>query len=217
MIPVLRSATEEKVMAFYIDFNFINIRDLIDLTEVDLEFENQLQNLAEQVFENPLESPANPADDFEESAIKFLSEIVVENDTKQAAETSKKDVAEVILKPIAPSVTIQKPAVNKNEAYIKYINSKYEHDKAEYFINVLLNPVKTHLRNRFDYADVRSSYLSNRILGKDKETAERAEENRRREDENLRNAEAERRIESLKKVELNKFFELKVKEQFKRV
>ena len=204
-------------MAFYIDFNFINIRDLIDLSEVDLEFENQLQHLAEQVFENPSESPANPADDFEESAIKFLSEIVVENDTKQAAETGKKDVADVILKPIAPSVTIQKPAVDKNEAYIKYINSKYEHDKAEYFINVLLNPVKTHLRNRFDYSDVRSSYLSNKILGKDKETAERADENRRREDENFRNAEAERRIESLNKIELNKIFELKVKEQFRRV
>ncbi|MGI9056493.1 MAG: hypothetical protein ACR2F2_11910 [Pyrinomonadaceae bacterium] len=45
-------------MALYIDFNFINIRDLIDLSEVDTEFENQLQSFVEEIFESNSENPA---------------------------------------------------------------------------------------------------------------------------------------------------------------
>lgn len=203
----------KKIMALYIDFNFINIRDLIDLSEVDLEFENQLQSFVEEIFENPL----NETEVFEESAIKFLSEIVAESDIPVSAKTTQKDVADVISAPIVFDVTTKKTGVNKNEAYIKYINNKYDQSQAEYFINVLLNPLQTHVRNRFDYADARNSYLQNQILSKDKDSTEKAEEIRRRQDEKMRSLREERRIELSKRAELNRLFELKNREQFSRV
>jgi hypothetical protein len=204
-------------MALYIDFNFINIRDLIDLSEIDSEFENQLQNFVEEMFENPSESQASETEVFEESAIRFLSEIVAESETEMTAKTSEKDVADIISTPIVPAVTPKKTSVDKNEAYIKYINNKYEQSQADYFINVLLNPVQTHLRNRFDYADARNRYLQNQILSKDKDSTEKTDEIRRRQDEKMRNIESERRIEALKSAELNRIFELKNREQYKRV
>lgn len=207
----------KKFMALYIDFNFINIRDLIDLSEVDYEFENQLQSFVEEIFENPAENQTSEAEVFEESAIKFLSEIVAESDILVSAETAEKDVADVISAPIVVDVPAKKTSVNKNEAYIKYINNKYEQSQAEYFINVLLNPVQTHLRNRFDYRDARNSYLQNQILSKDKDSTEKTDEIRRRQDEKMRNVGEERRIELLKRAELNRLFELKNREQFSRV
>ncbi len=204
-------------MALYIDFNFINIRDLIDLSEVDSEFENQLQSFVEEIFENPSENQANETELFEESAIKFLSEIVAESDVSVSVKTAEKDVADVIATPIVPAVTTKKTGVNKNEAYIKYINNKFEQSQAEYFINVLLNPVQTNLRNRFDYADARNRYLQNQILSKDKDSTEKTDEIRRRQDEKQRNVENERRIEALERAELNKIFELKNTEKYQRV
>ena len=202
-------------MALYIDFNFINIRDLIDLSEVDSEFENQLQSFVEEIFENNLEIPAN---EVEESAIKFLSEVVAESDVKLFAKNVNKDITDVIMNlPVTVSIPEPKQTVNKNDAYIKYINSKFEQSQAEYFINVLLNPVQTNLRNRFDYVDVRNSYLTKKILGKDKETAERTDENRRRQEEKLRNVENERRGEASRKSELDRLFELKNIKRYQRV
>jgi hypothetical protein len=200
-------------MALYIDFNFINIRDLIDLSEVDSEFENQLQSFVEEIFENP----SDETEVFEESAIKFLSEIVAESDVSASAENAEKDVADIISTPIVPTVKTKKTGVNKNEAYIKFINSKYEQSQAEYFINVLLNPVQTNLRNRFDYADARNSYLQNQILSKDKDSTDKTDEIRRRQDEKMRTVEEERRIEAIKRNELNRLFELKNRERFSRV
>ena len=201
-------------MAFYIDFNFINIRDLIDLSEVDSEFENQLQSFVAEIFESSSESSPG---EVEESAIKFLSGIVAENDMKLSEKNHNKDITDIIMNlPVTAAIPETKQAVDKNEAYIKYINSKFEQSQAEYFINVLLNPVQTNLRNRFDYVDVRNSYLQTKILGKDKESAERTDDNRRQ-DEKLRNVENERRNETLRKSELDRFFEFKNKEQYKRV
>ena len=185
-------------MAFYIDFNFINIRDLIDLSEVDSEFENQLQSFVEEIFESNSESSPS---EVEESAIKFLSGIVAENDMKLSGKNVNKDITDVILSfPVTAAIPETKQTVDKNEAYIKYINSKFEQSQAEYFINVLLNPVQTNLRNRFDYVDVRTSYLQTKILGKDKESADQRDENRRRQEEKLRNVENERRNETLGKA-----------------
>lgn len=204
-------------MALYIDFDFINIRDLIDFSEVDLEFENQLQELVEKVFENVDETISENEDSLAESAINFLSEIVADVDPVVKTETTKKDVADVIAEPVKPGVATTKTSVNKNDAYIKYINGKYDQSQAEYFINILLNPVQTHLRNRFDYVDVRNGYLQNQILGKDKKTEENKDENIRRQDEKMRTVEEERRIEALKRIELHRLFELKNREQYKRV
>lgn len=203
-------------MALYIDFNFINIRDLIDLSEVDSEFENQLQSFVEEIFENPPQNQANETEVFEESAIKFLSEIVAESDTA-SAEIAEKNVAEVIATPIVPAVTAKKTGVDKNEAYIKYINNKFEQSQAEYFINVLLNPVQTNLRNRFDYADARNRNLQNQILSRDKDSTEKTDKIRRRQDEKQRNVANERRIEALERAELNRLFELKNTEKYQRV
>lgn len=205
-------------MALYIDFNFINIRDLIDLSMVDLEFENQLEGLIEEIFENPLESELGGAEyGFGSAAIDFLSEIMAESETSSSG---VKDVADVLAAPItAGPVNTAAPAkpANKTEAYIEYINNNYEPGQAEYFINVLLNPVQTHLRSRFDFADVRNSYLAARILGKDEETSEKADETRRRQDERLRRNEAERRLEALKRIELSRLLEQKSREQNNRV
>ncbi len=224
-------------MALFIDFDFINIRDLIDFSEVDSEFENQLQNLVAEIFENPPENPATDENNSEESAIRFLSELVAESNSTLSSEPNvkgvtvpaettdiNKDVADILTTPIVPTIAAApkqtvapKKVVDKNGAYIKYINSKYDQNQAEYFIRVLLNPVQTHLRNRFDYADVRNNDLTSRILGKDKDSTEKAEENRRRQNEQLRAVEAERRAETLKKTELNKLFDLKSKGQGSRV
>lgn len=224
-------------MALYIDFNFINIRDLIDFSEVDSEFENQLQSLVEAVFDNQSEDSESVNSDFEKSAIKFLSEIVAESDSTLTAETTVneatgKDVLAVISTPLLPMIEIttpkptaapkavasaSKPVIDKKEAYIKYINSKYEQSQADYFIGVLRNPLETHLRNRFDYADSRNSYLNSQILSKDKDSTDGIEKKRHGQDEDLRNIEIERRIESLKKSELNRLFEQKNKENYKKV
>ncbi len=205
-------------MAFYIDFNFINIRDLVDLSEIDLEFENQLQTFAEEILENPPKKNADTKSDNETTAMKFLSEIVAENDTTMTEKKSDKNVADVINSMSVSVIAAPKTSIDKkNESYIKYINSKYEQNQADYFINVLLNPLQTHLRNRFDFADARNSYLTSRILGTDKDSAEKARENRFRQSENLRNTENERRAESLKKIELHKLLESKNGERYKRV
>lgn len=204
-------------MAFYIDFNFINIRDLIDLSEIDMEIEGQMESFAEALFEDQTVNTPDATSEKESSAIKFLSEAVAENDPVMTATTGKKNVADVLSAPIVQAVPVRKTEVDKNDAYIKYISNKFDQSQAGYLISVLLNPVKTNLRNRFDLADVRNGYLQSRILGKDKDSTEKAGENRRRQNEQLRTIEAERRAEILKKTELNKVFELKSKGQNSRV
>ena len=174
-------------MALYIDFNYVDIRDYVDLSEVDVSYENYLKSLMDLSAEiNKIADRTETETHIEKAASDFFSVLAMtETDKPPELKTEVSDVKatpakEVIsAEPVAVApkpVVAPKPAPDKQQMYIDFINGKYDKSLADFFINILQNPFQTFIGNRFEVSDTIKQDLSKKILGSDESSVEQEEQ-----------------------------------------